>query len=836
MKLLPAALLIASLATAASAAPKKAPWSDPSKPSKKQLEIEKHEWMAQYYVMKANDMAGAAKEFKAILALDPGNQQATFALASIYLRDKKPKDAVALVAKLTKKSPKNPDAWLALAQLQGEANDDKGFKDAVGKVLAIDPNNQSAYEMLFSRAEDKLHGGDAGAKQDALDAAKKLQQIERPESYMRKLAERAIVELSGDPMQLTIYDAKQAYSAAFDDPGKSPTGDNGLLDDINAQMGKARAGFLECTKAQPKNEDCHYYLGLVYSSVKASDAYDPKKALAELAQAPSIPMAWVEQSKILRANDDNPGARKALDKALGLDKHLAAAHVELGIIDKLDGKTESAVDHFVAAIDADPYGPVGDRALGELSKVDPKHPYVTEGMLEGKRGGDIFSSDRYQAVIKVLEQELGGVDERAPEKAVVEDIVRRLADASNVHIQFKVSIVKTDMVNAMALADGRVYVTRGLLDMLQKKFPKVPIDANNDILGHVLGHELQHVIRRHTINSVLFQEAMKDTSRPLDPSVLTNATRLQEMDADRQGMVMAFLAGYHPRGGIEFMEVMGQEHEIPQHLDHPTFQERIEYLTEYWTNDVRYAFVSFKLGVAAMDRGNKLESSDMRGAIAAYEEAADDFKRYRSMLPSLKDAMNDLGIAYAKLGVLAMSSTDSPLLRWQTRFSMERESAVKYHGLARDEEKGSERGMTDKVRIPWQLRESISQFKEAIAIDEDYAKARLNLAAAYLAANQLDNARDTLAKCEPKDGLNAGDIELIRRVVLAESRDYDKAEAAFQKAIGSQTAKRAASYNLAKVLELAGKKAEAKRAYQQYAKLYPGGPWAAAADAAARKL
>jgi len=161
--------------------------------------------------------------------------------------------------------------------------------------------------------------------------------------------------------------------------------------------------------------------------------------------------------------------------------------------------------------------------------------------------------------------------------------------------------------------------------MLKKKFPQRPIDANNDILGHILGHELQHVIRRHTLNSVVFQEAVKDASRPLDASVLTHVTRLHEIDADRQGMVMAFLAGYHPRGGIEFMEVMGGEDEIPKHLDHPTFEERVEYLTEYWTNDVRYAFVSFKLGVAATDRAGKLEATDMKGAVAAYEEAVEDF-------------------------------------------------------------------------------------------------------------------------------------------------------------------------------------------------------------------
>jgi tetratricopeptide (TPR) repeat protein len=413
--------------------------------------------------------------------------------------------------------------------------------------------------------------------------------------------------------------------------------------------------------------------------------------------------------------------------------------------------------------------------------------------------------------------------------------VQRLADASGVRQQFKVAIVKTREVNAMALADGRVYVTRGMFDMLKKKFPKTPIDVNNDILGHVLGHELQHVLRRHTLNSALFQEAIKE-SRPLDPSVVTSVTRLQEIDADRQGMVMAFLAGYHPRGGIEFMEVMGQEEEIPPHLDHPTFQERVAYLTEYWTNDVRYAFVSFRLGVAALDRGNKLEQTDMKAAVGAYEEAVEDFKRYRGMLPNLKEAMNDLGIAYAKIGVLAMTAQDTPLGRWQSRFSLERESAVKYAGLVREGDKGQQRGATDKTRIPWQLREAIAQFKEALATDETYSKARVNLATAYLAANQLDNAKDALGRAEAKGGVTQGDIELIRGIALAETKDFDKAKTAFDTAMKAPVTKRAAAYNLARTLELAGNKPDAKRAYQQYVKLYPGGAWAKVAEAAAAKL
>lgn len=828
--LLVTCLLGLTVATA-HAAPKRYKAPPPKAPGakldKKQLEIERHEWMAQYYIIRANDMKGAAKEYLAILKLDGKNLNASLALSSIYKRDKQDKLALDVLTKATKANPMSPDAWLALAEQQGAANDTKGMKASVDKAVAIDPYNTNAYWLLFDDANRRFHGGDAAAKPDALAAAKKIIETTPPRrrtGSLYKVAERAVVELSGEPIELTIYDAKAAYNGAFE---------TGLMGTINAQMDKAKKGFEECTRSQPRNEECHYYLGLVYSSVKSSDSYDPKKALAELQQAPNTALAFVEIARIQRANDKNSEARGALESALKIDPDLAVAHVELGILDKLDGKLDAAVNHFVAAMDADPYGDVGSRALTELTKAKPTHPRVTEGMLSGKNI-DIFSTERYAAIVHEIEQELGGVDPKAPEKTMLEDVVRRLADGSGVKMQFKVNVLNTDMVNAFALASGDVYVTRGMLDLIHKKTGK-PADANNDALGHILAHELQHVIRKHTINTAVFQEAIKDGGRYLDASVLTHVERIHEIDADREGMVMAFLAGYHPRGGIELMETMGKEMEIPQHLDHPTFQERVEYLTEFWTNDVRYAFVSFKLGVSAMDRGAKLEATDVPKAIDAYQEAVDNFKRFRNMLPTVKEAANDLGIAYTKLGVLAMNKNDSPFGRWQTRFSLERESSVKYVGLARGDEKTSTRG-TDKNRMPWQLREAISAFKDALALDENYSKARLNLAAAYIAGNQLDNANAMLGKVAASGGVSAGDIALIRGVALGEGKDYDKAKASFEQALTSADAKRAAAYNIAKSLELAGKKPEAKAAYKQYVKLYPGGPWAVAANAAAAKL
>ena len=822
-----AALAALALAAVATAAPRR-PTAAPARLDRKHLEAERHIWNAQFYLMRANDLAGAAREYKAAVALAPDNVDASIALASIYRRDGRPKLAVDALTRLTRSAPRDERAWLLLAQLEADLRDDRAMKAAVARALALAPDSAAVYAVVFERAEARLEAGDAAARSEALDAARRIMALSRGQTAMYRRAERAVIALSGQPIDAVVYDARAAYAAAFDSPE---------IGKINGHMAKARAGFEHCLALDPAREVCHYQLGLVYSSVKASDAYDLGKALAELALAPSLPAAWIQTAVLLRATDKPALARAALDRALALDARSAGsavAHTELGILDKLDGKADAAADHFVAALDADPDGAAGERALGELAKVKPNHPRVVQNMMEGKVGGDVFSTERYKAAVGLMEQALGGVDDAAPEKPVIEDIVRRLIEGSAVKQQFRVSVLGASAVNAFALPDGHVYVTRGMLDLMRRKQPQRPIDADNDALGHILGHELQHVIRRHNVNSAVFQAAVRDASAPIDPSILTHVTRLQEIDADREGMVMAFLAGYHPRGGIEFMEIMGQEHEIPQHLDHPTFDERVGYLTEYWTNDVRYAFVSFRLGVAAMDRGAKLEATDLVQAVAAYDEAIDDFKRYHAMLPSLKEASNDLGVACTKLGVLA-TSADSPLGRWQTRFSLERSSAVSYVGLARDDGSAQTRG-ADRARLPWQLREAIAAFKEALALDETYSKARLNLAAAYIAASQLDNAAAMLAKVEVRSDVTAADIDLVRGIALAEARTYDQARAAFEHALASPAARRAASYNLARTLELLGKPGDAKRAYQQYVALYPGTAWTRAAQAAAARL
>jgi predicted Zn-dependent protease len=800
----------------------------PAKRTAKDREIERHEWMAQYYVSVAKDYPAAIKEYEAVLRLNKKRATAALSLASLLDQTGKLGKAIKVLTALVKSNPTSIQAWLALSALQLKGKDKKGHGKSLARAVELGPRDPAVLAARFEAAQASYRGGDAGAKDELVASARAYVAAPRQQGPHLAQAQRTIVELADDPVALMIFDAKAAYAQAFD---------SGRMMDINEKMAEAKRGFEGCVAKQPSNQECHYNLGLVYASVKSSDAYDPAKALTELAKAPDLPLAQVEAARIYRMRDQNEQAKAQLEKALETQPDLGVALVELAILDKLDGKEDAAVEHLEAAVENGWERGVRERAITELGKIRPTHRLVQVALMGGDQG-DVFSTDRFKAAVSLVEESMGGVEKNAPELPVVEDIVARLATAAGVgsSLNLKVAILNSDVVNALAMPNGSVYVTRGMFDFLKKMWPDRPIDSKNDALGHVLAHELAHVLRRHTVQGVIYREATKDASAPLDPSILTHVTRLQEIEADREGIVIAALAGFHPRGGIELMERLGKEREIPRHLDHPTFEERVSFLQEYWTNDVRYAYVSFGLGVAAMEKGVKLEDTDLAAAVTSYENAVEHFKRFRATLTAQPDVMNNLGIAYTKLGVLALGKGDSPLGKWRTRFSIEKQSASKYVGLAREEKERETRGAPGgKARLPWQLREAISMFKEALANNETYSKARLNLATAYLAGSRLDEAAEAIALARPGRGVSVGDIEIVRGAVAAEKGSFDKAQVAFEAAAKGGSAA-PASFNLARLLEVRGKKAAAKAAYESYAKAYPSGTWAAAAKAAASKL
>src|SRR5690606_16796748 len=106
---------------------------------------------------------------------------------------------------------------------------------------------------------------------------------------------------------------------------------------------------------------------------------------------------------------------------------------------------------------------------------------------------------------------------------------------------------------------------------------------------------------------------------------------------------------------------------------------------EYWSNDVKYAWMSFSFGLQKMDEARAAETRDPSRAVALYRGAIDDFKRYRDTLKASKEILNNMGIAHAKLGVFATVDGQSPLSRRHAGFAVGRELALQYVSVRRAE-------------------------------------------------------------------------------------------------------------------------------------------------------
>jgi predicted Zn-dependent protease len=158
----------------------------------------------------------------------------------------------------------------------------------------------------------------------------------------------------------------------------------------------------------------------------------------------------------------------------------------------------------------------------------------------------------------------GGAYENARLQAMLERTVDRLVAASErPDLKYDVTILNSPAVNAFALPNGQLYVTRGLIALAN----------DNSELASVLAHEMAHVIARHA-------EIREDQARQAavvnrvatdllsDPQLgalalakskiaLANFSRAQEFEADGIGVGISARAGFDPYGAERFLTSMG---------------------------------------------------------------------------------------------------------------------------------------------------------------------------------------------------------------------------------------------------------------------------------------
>ena len=206
-----------------------------------------------------------------------------------------------------------------------------------------------------------------------------------------------------------------------------------------------------------------------------------------------------------------------------------------------------------------------------------------------------------QEEAKKVEQEMGLLDDPVF-VGYLEALGQRLAEQSpRKDVTYRFHLVDMAEPNAFALPGGYVYVTRGLL----------PLVNSEDELAGVVGHEIGHVAARHSVQriskqgpvAVLFGVVSGVTGlvSPLVGNIIGGVgdltqslifspySRSQETEADRVGQEIEARAGWDPAALSTFLstlerdvELMSKSQRKPSFFDsHPATPDRVEKTAEH---------------------------------------------------------------------------------------------------------------------------------------------------------------------------------------------------------------------------------------------------------------
>jgi len=158
---------------------------------------------------------------------------------------------------------------------------------------------------------------------------------------------------------------------------------------------------------------------------------------------------------------------------------------------------------------------------------------------------------------------------------------------------WEVNVIASPEVNAWCMPGGKIAVYAGLVQKL---------DATDDEIAAVIGHEIAHALREHSrerasqqINAGIVAAgvgvALGGSQGSMDmASMVANLTynlpnsRLHETEADRLGVELAARAGFDPRAAVSLWQKMARVSGggPPQWLStHPSSETRIRDLQDY---------------------------------------------------------------------------------------------------------------------------------------------------------------------------------------------------------------------------------------------------------------
>ncbi|MCA4810470.1 M48 family metalloprotease [Empedobacter falsenii] len=165
-----------------------------------------------------------------------------------------------------------------------------------------------------------------------------------------------------------------------------------------------------------------------------------------------------------------------------------------------------------------------------------------------------------------MAQEFGGLSQNSQYQEIVKRVGAKVVNNSDAHktnypFQFYV-LADNRTVNAFALPGGPIFITEALLTRLQSE----------DQLAGVLGHEVGHVIARHSAEQMSKQElsqgiagaagvATGDVNSAYYAQVVANMVNMKygrddELESDDLGVRFMIQAGYNPEALIGVMDIL----------------------------------------------------------------------------------------------------------------------------------------------------------------------------------------------------------------------------------------------------------------------------------------
>ncbi len=138
----------------------------------------------------------------------------------------------------------------------------------------------------------------------------------------------------------------------------------------------------------------------------------------------------------------------------------------------------------------------------------------------------------------------------AQARAYVSEVGQRVAKgARRRELPWRFHLVLSGATNAWAIPGGHVYITTAMLDLVQSEAE----------LAMIIGHEIAHIDLNHCVNrvqnaAILSRVGLNNVAFLVslaEELVAVGYSEIQEVEADRMGMLLAAEAGYSPLAAFD---------------------------------------------------------------------------------------------------------------------------------------------------------------------------------------------------------------------------------------------------------------------------------------------